>query len=101
MDGLDEPTRKIVMATKAEKEQLVEIARRINCAKFELTYTRCSLCNGILQETLKQTIIRKIPPRIAESMQKFWQCKECNQIYWVGTHIRNMEKLVREINAII
>lgn len=91
----------IQIHTSTEKEQLVEIAHKISCKKFTLAYSRCSLCNGTLEETPKYTIIEKIPPKISESVEKFWKCKECGHIYWVGTHIRNMEKLVAEINASI
>jgi len=89
----------IQIQTNTEKDQLVEIAHKISCEKFTLTYSRCSLCNGILEEIPKQAIIGKVPPKIAESVEDFWKCKECSHIYWVGTHIRNMEKLVAEINA--
>jgi hypothetical protein len=89
----------IKIQTKTEKEQLIEIAHKIGWPRFYLAYSRCSLCNGMLEETPKHNIIEKIPPRIAESVEKFWQCKDCLHIYWVGTHIRNMEKLITEVNA--
>ena len=89
----------IKLETGTEKEQLVEIARKIGLEKFAVDYSRCSLCNGILEQVEKHTILEKIPPRIVESVEKFWQCKNCNHIYWVGTHIRNLEKLIAEINA--
>jgi len=91
----------IELETDTEKEQLVEIAHKINLEKFSIDYSRCSLCNGMLEQVEKYAIIEKIPPRIAESVEKFWQCKDCNHIYWVGTHIRNLEKLIAEINGII
>jgi uncharacterized protein len=91
----------IKLDTHTEKEQLVEIAHKIGWKKFELSYSRCSLCNGVLDQIEKDTILDKIPPRIAQSVQEFRQCKGCHHIYWVGTHIRNLEKVVAEINAII
>jgi hypothetical protein len=89
------------LQTRTEKEQLVEIARKISWKKFEFIYSRCSLCNGMLDHIEKSAILDKVPPKIAESVQEFWQCKQCHHIYWVGTHIRNLEKLAAEINAII
>jgi len=88
----------IKLETRIEKEQLVEIAHKIGWKKFELAYSRCSLCNCTLEEIEKITIQDKIPPRIAESVERFWQCQQCNHVYWVGTHIRNLEKLLAEIN---
>ena len=89
----------IKIDTHIEKEQLVEIAQKIGYKKFDLSYSRCSLCNGTLEETSKEKIQNKVPPRIIQSIDKFWQCQKCLHIYWVGTHIRNMEKLITEINA--
>ena len=91
----------IKLQTRTEKEQLAEIAHRINWKRFDLSYSRCSLCNGMLDMVEKNTMLDKIPPKITESVQEFWRCKQCHHIYWVGTHIRNLEKLVAEINAII
>lgn len=94
----DIPT--IQIHTHTEKEQLMEIAKAIGWKRFSLdaSSARCSLCNGMLESVPKQDIIDKIPPRIAESVQEFWKCNECGHIYWVGTHIRNLEKLFAEIN---
>ena len=89
----------IKLQTKTEKEQLVEIAKKIGWKKFDLHYCRCSLCNGILSIVSKDQVMQKIPPRTLEFAEKFWQCNTCSHIYWMGTHIRNMERLIAEINA--
>ena len=91
----------VKLQAHTEKEQLIEIAHKINWKSFEIDYSRCSLCNGMLEQVEKSAILEKIPPKIAESVEKFWQCRECSHIYWVGTHIRNLEKLIAEINGII
>ena len=90
----------IEIHTKTEREQLVEIANKMGWKKLTLAVpnARCSLCNGTLEKTSKEQIIDKVPPRIAEYVQEFWKCNECGHIYWVGTHIRNLEKLFAEIN---
>ena len=84
-----------------EKEQLIEIANAMSWKKLDLdaSHARCSMCNGMLQKTPKDQIIDIIPPRIAESVSEFWKCVECSHVYWVGTHIRNLEKVFAEINA--
>ncbi|MBI5697843.1 MAG: Mut7-C RNAse domain-containing protein [Thaumarchaeota archaeon] len=90
----------IQIHTHTEKEQLIEIANAMNWKRFSLDVSnaRCSLCNGVLESVPKQSIMDKILPRIAESVQEFWKCNECGHIYWAGTHIRNLEKLFAEIN---
>lgn len=90
----------IEIHSKTEREQLVEIANKMGWKKLTLAVpnARCSLCNVTLEKTSKEQIIDKVPPRIAEYVQEFWKCSECSHIYWVGTHIRNLEKLFAEIN---
>jgi len=89
----------IKLQSKIEKEQLVEIAKKINWKKFELQYSRCSLCNGMLNVISKDQIAQEIPPKTSEFAQEFWQCSTCSHVYWVGTHIRSMERSIAEINA--
>jgi uncharacterized protein with PIN domain len=83
-----------------EKEQLIEIAHKIGIKKYEFDSgnARCPICNGILHGVEKQQIIDKIPPKIAQNVKEFWVCESCKHIYWEGTHIRNLEKLIAEIN---
>ncbi|MGQ0605976.1 MAG: Mut7-C RNAse domain-containing protein [Candidatus Nitrosotenuis sp.] len=88
----------IEILTHTEKEQLVEIAQKMCLRKFDLSNPRCSVCNGMLQEVVKQQIIDNIPSRVAGSVQRFCQCEQCSHTYWVGTHIRNLEKLIAEVN---
>lgn len=90
------PTIRVL--THAEKEQLIEIAQKMSWKKITLDSPRCSMCNGMLQKASKQEITGMIPPKVAESVQEFWQCDKCSHIYWVGTHIRNLERLIAEIN---
>jgi len=88
----------IILQAATEKDQLIEIAKKINCKKFTLEHPRCSLCNGMINIVPKDQLTQKIPPRVVKSMEKFWQCDRCAHIYWIGSHIINMEKLVAELN---
>ena len=96
---LQHDIKTIKIQNNTDKEQLIEIAHQINYNKFQLTYSRCTLCNGSLEEIAKNTMLEKIPRRILESKEKFWKCKECNHVYWMGTHISNIEKFVTDVNG--
>jgi uncharacterized protein len=91
----------IHLLSHTEREQLVEIARNIGWSslKLDIANTRCTVCNGQNEQVQKQTIASVLPPKVAEHVEQFWQCNSCKKIYWAGTHIRNVEKLVDEINA--
>jgi uncharacterized protein with PIN domain len=88
------------ITTHTEKDQLIEIAKKIGFKKYEFNsnIARCAICNGILHGVEKHQIIDKVPPKIAQNVKEFWICDDCKHIYWEGTHIRNLEKLITEIN---
>lgn len=79
---------------------LVEILKKINITKckIDMTNIRCTICNGSIQPIEKEKIIDKIPIGVTQDIQQFWTCIYCNQIYWEGTHIRNLQKFTDEIN---
>lgn len=92
---------KSVLVTKnSEIEQFLEISRHVNLNIFEINgdIARCPKCNSITECTEKRTIKGKVPPKIFENNERFWICKDCNQMYWEGTHITNLQKFVEEIN---
>ena len=83
-----------------EISQIIEICKKINLSscKIDTNDIRCTICNGIIQPIKKEKIIALIPDKVAQNMQQFWMCDSCNQIYWEGTHIRNLQKFIDEIN---
>ena len=83
-----------------EAEQIIEICRQINLSKCEIDMnnTRCTICNVTIEPIEKGKIINRIPVGVAQNIQQFWICNSCNRIYWEGTHIRNLQKLISEIN---
>ena len=36
--------------------------------------------------------------RLTSNFTEFWECEECKKIYWEGTHIKNLQKFVSELN---
>lgn len=83
-----------------ETSQIVEIYKKtnLNKCKIDMNYVRCTICNGIVQSIEKEKITGRIPDKVAQNMQQFWICNSCNHIYWEGTHIRNLQKFIDEVN---
>ncbi|MFN3654559.1 MAG: Mut7-C RNAse domain-containing protein [Candidatus Nitrosotenuis sp.] len=88
------------VVSPTEKEQLVEIAKKLNIKKYHFgaSDARCPSCNGILCSIQKSLIVKRVPPKIIQNVDEFWICQGCSHIYWEGTHIRNLERLIAEIN---
>jgi uncharacterized protein with PIN domain len=45
-----------------------------------------------------EKIIGKVPDGVIRNFKEFWECEECKKIYWEGTHIKNLQKFVIELN---
>ncbi|KAJ6373560.1 hypothetical protein OIU78_029274 [Salix suchowensis] len=59
--------------------------------------SRCTKCNGrFIQKplTTEEAVeaakgFQKIPDCLFNKNLEFWQCMECNQLYWEGTQYHN------------
>jgi uncharacterized protein with PIN domain len=60
-------------------------------------FSRCLLCNSLLESISKDKFIDRIPPKVKEFCDHFTYCGPCDKIYWNGTHMHNMKKLLDSI----
>ena len=83
-----------------ETDQIIEICKKLNIpkCKINMNYIRCTLCNGVIESIEKKKILDIIPAKVTQNIEYFWICNSCNKIYWEGTHIRNLQKFIGEIN---
>jgi uncharacterized protein len=78
--------------------QLVEVARRFNLAERMRPFSRCLTCNGVLAEVTKHVIEAQLEPETRRNFQQFWQCDECCNVYWKGSHYDRLLNLVELIS---
>ena len=83
-----------VRSTKVE-EQVKEILNRFDLQKEIKEFSRCLECNELLKQIRKESIIRQLPPKVANSQNEFMHCPVCNKIYWKGTHYQKMLTFIR------
>jgi uncharacterized protein with PIN domain len=57
----------------------------------------CSLCNGNISKKEKNEIIDKIPKGTALHYDDFWQCNECDKIYWLGSHWEDIKRIIERV----
>ena len=43
-------------------------------------------------------IVDILKPGLLGNFKEFCECEECKKIYWEGTHIKNLQKFVLELN---
>jgi len=83
-----------------ELKQLVQIFKNFKLSKVVVSgnTARCTECNGELVTIKKDMVVDKVPKGVLEKIDNFWNCTNCNKIYWEGTHIERLQKFVDELN---
>ena len=57
-------------------------------------FSRCLLCNALLVEIPRGDVEGKVPDFIFYHQEEFFQCSDCDKIYWKGSHQENMKEWV-------
>ncbi len=89
----------VYITKENEIEQFLEIIEITNLQldKISGDTSRCTKCNSITSQISKLKIGNKIPQGVLEYNDKFWKCDKCDQIYWEGTHIKNLQEFAQKI----
>lgn len=90
----------IFVRSEAVEEQIAQIVKDTGT---ELTFpdkTRCPKCNGELGIVTKEDINREVPENVL-THQRFWKCKNCNKIYWEGSHWSNITKQYEKVKKLL
>jgi len=89
----------VYITTEDEIEQFLEILESTHLQFDEISgdSARCTKCNSPTSQINKLEIENKIPQGVLEYHDKFWKCDRCDQIYWEGTHIKNLQEFVHKI----
>jgi hypothetical protein len=90
----------IHITKKEEIEQFFEIINNVGLKIIQINgdTARCPKCNSLTKSVYKNNVKEKIPQGVLRSNDKFWTCVYCNQVYWEGTHIKNLQEFVGKIN---
>jgi uncharacterized protein len=79
--------------------QLEEVVRRLDLRAQFATFTRCMACNGELVDRSLTDVAEHVPPKVRERARAFHQCAICGKVYWDGTHVGRMRRLIEELSA--
>ncbi|MDQ6722868.1 MAG: Mut7-C RNAse domain-containing protein [Thermoproteota archaeon] len=92
----------ILITLENELESLITIMKEYDIHYiFPVTnkFTRCTLCNGTLDTVLESLLmLDDVPKKVLKSTDVFFKCSNCQKIYWNGTHIKEINHLIDEIN---
>jgi uncharacterized protein with PIN domain len=80
------------------EEQLLQVISQYDL-KLTDAFSRCSLCNSNLTKLEKKYVKDKVPEKVYERQNEFWECKNCQKYYWKGTHFQNMVTTLKELEG--
>ena len=80
-------------------EQAREVVCRFLLADQVRMFGRCSKCNGLLREVAKADVAARIPPKTAKWLDTYYLCRDCDQLFWEGTHVTDLRRRVAKILA--
>jgi len=93
--------KSILTKNSTEIDQIRDIIKKTNLKIIKINgdRARCPNCNSKTQSIDKKNILQKISIKVLEYNDRFWECKSCNQIFWEGTHIKNLQRFIGELNG--
>ncbi|HZO81234.1 MAG TPA: Mut7-C RNAse domain-containing protein [Candidatus Binataceae bacterium] len=86
----------IYLESNLIRDQIREVMARHRFDPRPAAFTRCSRCNELLREVGRDTVVRRVPPFVYASHERFALCPRCGRIYWGATH---PERIRRELAA--
>ncbi|MFO8033671.1 MAG: Mut7-C RNAse domain-containing protein [Candidatus Bipolaricaulota bacterium] len=78
-------------------QQAREVVRRFDLAGEARPFTLCLTCGGKLQPVDKESVLPRIPPRVRAWRDEFLLCRQCDKLFWRGTHHARLSSTVQRI----
>jgi uncharacterized protein with PIN domain len=82
---------------KTEVGRLVEVSKRYNVPLVvDMDKAHCPICNGKVVAANKAQLKNQLKANTYANHKQFWQCSNCGQIYWQGSHWKQITKTLTE-----
>jgi len=78
-------------------EQTKEVTRRFQLNNLIQPFSRCMICNTLLEKIEKKDIIERLEENTRNLFDEFFTCPSCNRIYWKGSHYQEMVSIIDKI----
>ena len=94
-------TKYLLIESDQPLKQLKQVKEKFNLKIDEqIFFSRCLVCNTVLEKIEKESIKEKIPPYVYKTQNTFVYCGKCDKIFWVGTHVQRMSQRLKESKII-
>jgi uncharacterized protein len=79
------------------KKQVVEVLDRFDLFSQIKPFHRCIACNGLILKIDKNSVESRLKPKTKQYYNEFFQCENCNKVFWKGSHYKNMLGQIDEL----
>ena len=79
-------------------DQLREVVERFKLETRSGLWTRCTLCNGMIEKAEKAGVQALIPAKVFDVYEEFFRCAACGHVYWKGSHV---ERVLKNLAALL
>lgn len=67
---------------------------------FDQSSALCPLCGATLSKVGREEVAGKVPQRVLAAYSEFYVCANCGQVYWAGSHMRQIEATLERVRRI-
>jgi uncharacterized protein with PIN domain len=92
-----QPPPFIFLESDRYDDQLRQLIRQCGLKWGDRLFSRCLLCNSVLQARAKESVQKLVPPYVYSSQERFSWCPACRRIYWPATHQQKMLDALQRI----
>ena len=71
-------------------QQLEDVVEHYGLETHAGLWTRCTLCNALIQKVEKHQVESLLEPKILQLYQEFFRCTGCGHLYWRGSHVKRI-----------
>ncbi len=88
----------LLITSDQHLEQLKQVIKHFKLKKDEeKLFTRCLVCNTLLEEIEKEKIKDRLYPYVYKTQDHFVHCSSCDKIFWPATHIEHIKEKLRKV----
>ena len=80
----------LVIVAEQPVAQLREVFTRLALAVPDRLFTRCTVCNTVVEPLPAGEARARVPPNVLARQTDFTRCPTCGRIYWEGGHAHRM-----------
>ena len=77
--------------------QLKDVFDYLGLKTMVKPFTRCMECNGLIEEVSKEMIQDRLQPNTMLYYDRFFLCRQCDHVYWEGSHFKRMKEYVDKL----